>query len=63
MFTVEATGVYPFEVTVPAPSIFLHQLTTVDAYGSVKEFPDAAIQTERQLVAEVIGGGSHTTTT
>ena len=54
-FMVEATGGYPFKVTFPAPSIFLHPFTTVaGAYGSVGEFADAAIQIERQLIAEVL---------
>ena len=52
---VEATDGYPFKVTFPAPSIFLHPFTTVaGAYGSVAEFADAAIQIERQLIAEVL---------
>ena len=54
-FMVEATGGYPFKVTFPAPSIFLHPFTTVaGAYGSVGEFAHAAIQIERQLIAEVL---------
>jgi 5-methyltetrahydropteroyltriglutamate--homocysteine methyltransferase len=45
-------------VTFPAPSIFLHPFTTVaGAYGSVGEFADAAIQTERQLVREAVEAG------
>jgi 5-methyltetrahydropteroyltriglutamate--homocysteine methyltransferase len=55
---VEATGGYPFKVTLPAPSIFLHPFTTVaGAYGSVREFADAAIQIERQLVREAVEAG------
>lgn len=54
-FMVEATGGYPFKVTFPAPSLFLHPFTTVaGAYESVGEFADAAIQIERQLIAEVL---------
>jgi 5-methyltetrahydropteroyltriglutamate--homocysteine methyltransferase len=54
-FMVEATGGHPFKVTFPAPSIFLHPFTTVaGAYGSVGEFAYAAIQVERQLIADVI---------
>ena len=57
-FMVEATNGYPFKVTFPAPSIFLHPFTTIDgAYQSVEEFADAALQLERQLVAEVIDAG------
>ncbi|HJV30333.1 MAG TPA: hypothetical protein VJ645_07435 [Gaiellaceae bacterium] len=54
-FMTEATGGYPFKVTFPAPSIFLHPFTTVaGAYGSVGEFAEAAIHIERQLIAEVL---------
>ena len=57
-FLVEATGGYPFKVTFPAPSIFLHPFTTIDgAYESVEEFADAAVQIERQLVVEAIAAG------
>jgi 5-methyltetrahydropteroyltriglutamate--homocysteine methyltransferase len=57
-FMVEATGGYPFKVTFPAPSIFLHPFTTVGgAYGSVEEFAEAAIEIERQLVREVVEAG------
>jgi 5-methyltetrahydropteroyltriglutamate--homocysteine methyltransferase len=57
-YMVEATGGYPFKVTFPAPSIFLHPFTTVaGAYGSVGEFADAAIQIERQLVREAVEAG------
>jgi len=60
-FMVEATGGYPFKVTFPAPSIFLHPFTTVaGAYGSVEEFAEAAIEIERQLVREAVeAGGSY----
>ena len=57
-FMVGATGGYPFKVTFPAPSIFLHPFTTVGgAYGSVEEFAEAAIEIERQLVREVVEAG------
>jgi 5-methyltetrahydropteroyltriglutamate--homocysteine methyltransferase len=57
-FMVEATNGHPFKVTFPAPSIFIHPFTTIDgAYESVEEFADAAIQIERQLVAEAIDAG------
>ena len=58
-FMVEATGGYPFKVTFPAPSIFVHPFTTVDeAYGSVEEFAQAAIRIEQHLVAEAISAGA-----
>jgi 5-methyltetrahydropteroyltriglutamate--homocysteine methyltransferase len=58
-FMAEATGGYPFKVTFPAPSIFLHPFTTVDeAYESVEEFAKAAIGIERHLVAEAISAGA-----
>jgi 5-methyltetrahydropteroyltriglutamate--homocysteine methyltransferase len=54
-FMTEATGGHPFKVTLPAASIFLHPFTTVaGAYGSVGEFADAALQIEKQLIAEVL---------
>jgi methionine synthase II (cobalamin-independent) len=57
-FMVEATGGYPFKVTFPAPSIFLHPFTTVaGAYGSVEEFAEAAIEIEGQLVREAVEAG------
>jgi 5-methyltetrahydropteroyltriglutamate--homocysteine methyltransferase len=57
-FMVEATGGYPFKVTLPAASIFLHPFTTVDsAYASVDEFSEAAIGIGRQLVQDVIRAG------
>ncbi len=59
-FMVEATGGYPFKVTFPAPSIFLHPFTTVaGAYGSVEEFAEAAIEIERQLVGEAVEAGGN----
>jgi 5-methyltetrahydropteroyltriglutamate--homocysteine methyltransferase len=58
-FMVQATGGYPYKVTFPAPSIFVHPLTTVgEAYESVEEFSHAAIQIERRLVAEAISAGA-----
>ena len=56
---VQATGGYPFKVSFPAASIFVHPFTTVDdAYGSVDDFAEAAIRIERQLVAEAIEAGA-----
>ena len=56
---VQATGGYPFKVTFPAASIFLHPFTTVEgAYGSVEEFAQAATQMENHLVAEAISAGA-----
>ena len=58
-FMAEATSGYPFKVTFPAPSIFVHPFTTVDeAYESVEEFSQAAIRIERHLVAEAISAGA-----
>lgn len=58
-FMAEAAGGYPFKVTFPAASIFLHPFTTVDgAYGSVGEFAEAAIRIERELVAEALEAGA-----
>jgi len=58
-FMAGATGGYPFKVTFPAPSIFLHPLTTVQgAYGSVEEFAGHAIEIERALVADAISAGA-----
>ena len=54
-FMAEVTGGYPFKVTLPAASIFLHPFTTVTgAYGSVEEFADEAIRIERQLVRDIL---------
>ncbi|MGH2640685.1 MAG: hypothetical protein ACRDGO_03190 [Actinomycetota bacterium] len=50
---------HPFKVTFPAASIFGHPLTTVpDAYGSLDEFVDHAIEIERGLVADAIDAGA-----
>src|SRR6266508_2808313 len=47
----KVTGGYPFKVTLPAASIFLHPFTTVTgAYKSVEVFDQAAIDIERQLI-------------
>ena len=54
-FLSEVTQGYPFKVSLPAPSIFLHPFTTVTgAYESVEEFADEAIQIERQLVRDIL---------
>jgi 5-methyltetrahydropteroyltriglutamate--homocysteine methyltransferase len=58
-FMAEATDGYPFKVTFPAASIFLHPFTKVDgAYGSVAEFAEAANRIERQLVADAVAAGA-----
>jgi 5-methyltetrahydropteroyltriglutamate--homocysteine methyltransferase len=47
-FMTEATGGYPFKVTLPAASIFLHPFTTMTgAYESVEDFAEEAIRIER----------------
>jgi len=57
-FLAEVTDGYPYKVTLPAASIFLHPFTTVTgAYDSVEEFAEAAIEIERTLVREVLGAG------
>jgi 5-methyltetrahydropteroyltriglutamate--homocysteine methyltransferase len=54
-FMAEVTDAYPFKVTLPAASIFLHPFTTVTgAYESVEEFADEAIRIERQLIRDVL---------
>jgi 5-methyltetrahydropteroyltriglutamate--homocysteine methyltransferase len=54
-FMAEVTDEYPFKVTLPAASIFLHPFTTVTgAYESVEEFADEAIRIERQLVRDIL---------
>jgi 5-methyltetrahydropteroyltriglutamate--homocysteine methyltransferase len=59
-FLAKVTGGYPFKVTLPAPSIFLHPFTTVTgAYDSVEEFAEAATQIERQLVNEAVQAGAY----
>jgi 5-methyltetrahydropteroyltriglutamate--homocysteine methyltransferase len=58
-FLAEVTDGYPFKVTFPAASIFGHPLTTVpDAYASLDEFVDHAIEIERGLVADAIEAGA-----
>ena len=60
-FMAEATQGYPFKVTLPAASIFLHPFTTVTgAYRSVQEFADEAVKIERQLVRDILGAAPHT---
>jgi 5-methyltetrahydropteroyltriglutamate--homocysteine methyltransferase len=54
-FMAEVTGSFPFKVSLPAASIFLHPLTTVTgAYESVEEFANEAIRIERQLVQDIL---------
>jgi 5-methyltetrahydropteroyltriglutamate--homocysteine methyltransferase len=58
-FLAGVTDGHPFKVTFPAASIFGHPLTTVpDAYGSLAEFVDHAIEIERALVADAIDAGA-----
>ncbi len=62
-FMGHASGGYPFKVTFPAPSIFVHPLTTVvgpdeGGYGSLDEFVAHAIEIERGLVADAIVAGA-----
>ncbi len=58
-FMAEVANGHPFKVTFPAASIFGHPLTTVpDAYGSLDEFVDHAIEIERSLVADAIDAGA-----
>jgi len=60
-FLADATGGYPFKVTLPAASIFLHPFTTVTgAYESVQEFANAAIDIEKQLIRDVLSAAPHT---
>ena len=60
-FMADVTGGYPFKVTLPAASIFLHPFTTVTgAYESVEEFAKAAIDIEKQLIRDVLSAGPHT---
>jgi 5-methyltetrahydropteroyltriglutamate--homocysteine methyltransferase len=54
-FMTDVTGGYPFKVTLPAASIFLHPFTTVTGgYESVEEFADEARRIERQLVRDIL---------
>ena len=58
-FLADVTDGYPFKVTFPAASIFGHPLTTVpDAYASLDEFVDHAIEIERGLVTDAIEAGA-----
>jgi 5-methyltetrahydropteroyltriglutamate--homocysteine methyltransferase len=59
-FLAEVTGGYPFKVTLPAASIFLHPFTTVTGgYESVEEFAEEAIRIERQLVRDIVAAAPH----
>jgi 5-methyltetrahydropteroyltriglutamate--homocysteine methyltransferase len=54
-FMASVTAGYPFKVTLPAASIFLHPFTTVTgAYQSVDEFADEAIRIEQRLVQDIL---------
>lgn len=58
-FLSEATGGYPFKVTFPAASIFLHPFTTIDGgYASPDEFVAHAVEIERGLVADSVAAGA-----
>jgi len=60
-FLAKVTGGYPFKVTLPAASIFLHPFTTVTgAYESVEEFALAAIDIEKQLIRDILYAAPHT---
>jgi methionine synthase II (cobalamin-independent) len=60
-FLSEVTEGYPFKVSLPAASLFLHPFTTVNgAYESVEEFADAAIRIERQLVHDILSSVADT---
>jgi 5-methyltetrahydropteroyltriglutamate--homocysteine methyltransferase len=59
-FLAKVTGGYPFKVTLPAASIFLHPFTTVTgAYESVEEFAQAAIDIEKQLIRDILSRTPH----
>jgi 5-methyltetrahydropteroyltriglutamate--homocysteine methyltransferase len=63
-FMAEGTGGYPFKVTLPAASIFLHPFTTVTgAYESVNEFADEAIRIERRLIRDILSAAPTTEST
>ncbi|HJR99259.1 MAG TPA: hypothetical protein VJ979_15315 [Actinomycetota bacterium] len=54
-FLANAADGFPFKVTLPAASNFLHPFTTVaDAYESVEAFADEAIRIEQQLVRDIL---------
>lgn len=49
---------HPFKVAFPAASIFAHPFgVSTDAYPSVDEFVEHAIELERELIAEAIAAG------
>lgn len=49
---------HPFKVTLPAASLFTHPFgVTPDAYGSVGEFAEHAIEIERGLIDDVVAAG------
>jgi 5-methyltetrahydropteroyltriglutamate--homocysteine methyltransferase len=49
---------HPFKVAFPAASIFAHPFgVSTDAYPSVAEFVEHAIELERELIAEAIAAG------
>jgi 5-methyltetrahydropteroyltriglutamate--homocysteine methyltransferase len=58
-FLATVAGAHRFKVTFPAASIFGHPLTTVaDAYRSLEEFVEHALEIERVLVADAIAAGA-----
>jgi 5-methyltetrahydropteroyltriglutamate--homocysteine methyltransferase len=58
-FVAEVAGDVPCKVTFPAASIFAHPFTTVEgAYPDVEAFVDAAVEIERELVADAIDAGA-----
>jgi 5-methyltetrahydropteroyltriglutamate--homocysteine methyltransferase len=58
-FVAEVSDDVPCKVTFPAASIFAHPFTTVEgAYPDVEAFVDAAVQIERDLVADAIDAGA-----
>ena len=61
VFLAGITDGYPFKVTLPAASIFLHPFTTVaGAYESVEKFAAEALRIERQLVQDILSTAPHT---
>jgi 5-methyltetrahydropteroyltriglutamate--homocysteine methyltransferase len=58
-FVAKVSDDVPCKVTFPAASIFAHPFTTVEgAYPDVEAFVDAAVQIERDLVADAIDAGA-----
>jgi 5-methyltetrahydropteroyltriglutamate--homocysteine methyltransferase len=58
-FVAEVSDDVPCKVTFPAASIFAHPFTTVEgAYPDVEAFVDAAVEIERDLVADAIDAGA-----